>query len=139
MREDEHPPDAGLVGPPPGTPAKKIVYRLPDLPRVRHFAETEARRAGMPDEAIGDFVIAVNEVATNAVTHGDDEARVRLWVDDGDVVVEVHDHGTWKPGPMPGSVGGMGLWVARMLSSDLHLRVGDGGSTVVMRFPAKSS
>jgi serine/threonine-protein kinase RsbW len=38
---------------------------------------------------------------------------------------------------MPGAVGGMGLWVARLLSSDLTLRVGSGGSTVIMRFPGK--
>ncbi|TDD30388.1 ATP-binding protein, partial [Nonomuraea terrae] len=31
----------------------------------------------------------------------------------------------------------MGLWVARLLSSDLTLRVGLQGSTVVMRFPGK--
>ncbi|MET7460153.1 ATP-binding protein [Nonomuraea sp. NPDC005501] len=137
MHEDRHPHDAGLTGPPPGTPIRNITFRLQDLPRVRELAESEARGAGMPEEAVGDFVIAVNEVATNAVTHGHVEARARMWADGDDVLVEVHDRGAWKPGPMPGSVGGMGLWVARMLSSDLDLRVGAGGSTVIMRFPAK--
>ncbi|MEV4799060.1 ATP-binding protein [Nonomuraea sp. NPDC049421] len=113
-------------------------FRLPDLPRVRQYAEEEARAVGMPEEAIGDFVIAVNEVATNAVTHGHDHAFLRTWTSNGDLVVEVHDNGSWKPGPMPGSVGGMGLWVARLLSSDLTLRVGGEGSTVIMRFPGKS-
>ncbi|WP_245642641.1 ATP-binding protein [Nonomuraea candida] len=116
---------------------KKLLFRLPDLPQVRQFAEDEARAAGMPEEAIGDFVIAVNEVATNAVTHGAGDAFIRTWVIGGDLVVEVHDEGAWKPGPLPGSVGGMGLWVARLLSSDLTLRVGSGGSTVIMRFPGK--
>ena len=73
----------------------------------------------MPEEAIGDFVIAVNEVATNAVTHGHDHASMRTWTHDGDVVVEIHDDGSWKPGPMPGSVGGMGLWLARQSVDDL--------------------
>lgn len=117
---------------------KTLTFRLPDLPRVRQFAEEEARVVGMPEDAIGDFVIAVNEVATNAVTHGTPDGRVRLWAEGADVVVEVHDKGTWKPGPMPGSVGGMGLWVARLLALDLSLRVGDEGSTVVMRFPGKT-
>ncbi|MFI7612861.1 ATP-binding protein [Nonomuraea terrae] len=130
-------PEAGLVSPPPGAPVKQLRFALPDLPRVRQFAETEARQAGMPEDAIGDFVIAVNEVATNAVTHGADTASMRTWTSSGDLVVEVHDGGVWKPGPMPGAVGGMGLWVARLLSSDLTLRVGLQGSTVVMRFPGK--
>lgn len=137
MNGDHHPQEAGAISPPPGTPVKTLRFRLPDLPQVRQFVEEEARGAGMPEDAIPDFVIAVNEIATNAVTHGTSDGRVRLWVDGGEIVVEVHDDGTWKPGPMPGSVGGMGLWVARMLALDLSLRVGDHGSTVVMRFPGK--
>ncbi|MFG1695556.1 ATP-binding protein [Nonomuraea sp. NPDC049309] len=137
MNEDVE-PQRGHTGPPPGAPAKSLRFTLPDLPRVRQHAEEEARAAGMPGEAIGDFVIAVNEVATNAVTHGHDHAFIRTWTHDGDLVVEIHDDGSWKPGPMPGSVGGMGLWVARLLSSDLTLRVGGDGSTVTMRFPAKA-
>ncbi|MEV4168130.1 ATP-binding protein [Nonomuraea sp. NPDC049709] len=137
MNEDVE-PQSGYTSPPPGAPVKKLRFRLPDLPQVRQFAEEEARTVGMPEEAIGDFVIAVNEVATNAVTHGAGHASLRTWAVNGDLIVEVHDEGVWKPGPMPGSVGGMGLWVARLLSSDLTLRVGSGGSTVIMRFPGKS-
>ncbi|SDJ84325.1 ATP-binding protein [Nonomuraea jiangxiensis] len=136
MNEDVE-PQSGYTSPPPGVPVKQLSFRLPGLPLVRQFAEDEARAAGIPEESIGDFVIAVNEVATNAVTHGADDASIRAWTIDGDLVVEIHDHGTWKPGPMPGAVGGMGLWVARLLSSDLTLRVGRGGSTVIMRFPGK--
>lgn len=135
---EELDPRAGAVGPPPGVRVRRLSFRLPDLPRVREFAASGARELGMAREAVDDFVIAVNEVATNAVTHGDDVARVRLWPDAGDIVIEVHDDGTWKPGPMPGAVGGMGLWVARLLSSDLTLRIGGEGSTVIMRFPGKA-
>jgi anti-sigma regulatory factor (Ser/Thr protein kinase) len=130
-------PQSGYTSPPPGVPVRRLRFRLPDLPEVRQFAEEEAREAGMSEEAVADFVIAVNEVATNAVTHGADRATLRTWTVDGELVVEVHDEGTWKPGPMPGAVGGMGLWVARLLSSDLTLQVGSGGSTVIMRFPGK--
>ncbi|MDF2711443.1 MAG: ATP-binding protein [Nonomuraea muscovyensis] len=137
MNGDHHPQEAGATSPPLGTPVKTLRFRLPDLPQVRQFVEEGARGAGMPEEAIADFVIAVNEVATNAVTHGTTDGQVRLWPDGGEIVVEVHDNGIWKPGPMPGSVGGMGLWVARMLALDLSLRVGDHGSTVVMRFQGK--
>lgn len=131
-------PQAGFVSPPPGAPVKQLHFALQDLPRVRVFAEDQARDAGMPEESIGDFIIAVNEVATNAVTHGADTAYIRTWTLRGDLVVEIHDGGSWKPGPTPGAVGGMGLWVARLLSSDLALRVGDTGSTITMRFPGKT-
>jgi anti-sigma regulatory factor (Ser/Thr protein kinase) len=130
-------PQSGYTSPPPGAPVKELRFRLPDLPQVRQFAEDEARDAGMPEDVIGDFVIAVNEVATNAVTHGADRAAMRTWTVSGDLIVEVHDEGAWKPGPRPGAVGGMGLWVARLVSSDLTVRVGNGGSTVIMRFPGK--
>src|SRR5690606_10349120 len=133
---EELDPQAG--GPPPGAHVRGIRFGLPDLPRVREFAASGARRLGMHEDAVEDFVIAVNEVATNAVTHGHDHARLRLWCDDGDIVIEVHGEGTWKPGPMPGAVGGMGLSVARLLSSDLTLRIGGEGSTVIMRFPGKA-
>ncbi|MGN9780377.1 ATP-binding protein [Nonomuraea sp. ZG12] len=117
---------------------RRLRFRLPDLPRVREFAESGARDVGMSEESVHDFVIAVNEVATNAVTHGAGDAQVRTWADSGDLVVEVHDEGDWKAGPTPGAVGGMGLWVARLLSADLTLRIGGRGSTVIMRFPARA-
>ena len=136
MNEDVEPP-SGYTSQPSGVLVRQFPFRMSDLPQVRQVAEEEARAAGMAEEAIGDFIIAVNEVATNAVTHGADRATLRTWVNNGDLVVEIHDDGTWKPGPMPGAVGGMGLWVARLLSSDLTLRAGRGGSTVIMRFPGK--
>ena len=135
MREDAD-PRVDSTSPPPGAPVRRLRFGLPDLPQVREFAESGARDVGMSEESVNDFVIAVNEVATNAVTHGAGDAQVRTWADNGDIVVEVHDEGNWKAGPVPGAVGGMGLWVARLLSSDLTLRIGGRGSTVVMRFPA---
>jgi serine/threonine-protein kinase RsbW len=136
VKEDPE-PQPGFTSPPPGVPVKKLSFRLADLPLVRRFAEDEARDVGMAENAVGDFVIAVNEVATNAVTHGTEPAILRTWVSNGNLVVEVHDDGTWRPGPRPGAVGGMGLWVARLLSADLALRAGNAGSTVTMRFPGK--
>ncbi|MFI6598457.1 ATP-binding protein [Nonomuraea sp. NPDC050536] len=131
-----HASTAGPAGPPFGMP---ITFRLPDLPHVRHLTQKYAWRLGLGEEAVGDLVIAVNEVATNAVTHGAQSGRMRTWLEGTDLVIEIHDDGTWKPGPVPGAVGGMGLWVARQLCADLTVQADAGGSTVVLRFPAKTS
>ncbi|SEL32169.1 ATP-binding protein [Nonomuraea pusilla] len=142
MNDDVQPQEGrsaprGRTGPPPGTPVTELRFHLPDLPRVREVAEGEARGFGMSADVVSDLVIAVNEVATNAVTHGGDHARLRMWRNGGDLYVEVRDEGAWKPGPQPGSVGGMGLWVCRLLAADLTVHAGEDGSTVTMRFPGK--
>ncbi|MEU4550238.1 ATP-binding protein [Nonomuraea dietziae] len=125
-----------------GPPVKELAFRLPDLPEVRHFAAIHARDAGLTEESVGDLLIAVNEVATNAVTHGTSgKARLRVWNEQSDLVVEIHDEGRWnvvgRPGsaaPTPYATHGMGLWVARKLTNGITFRTGHEGSTVTMRF-----
>ncbi|GLW96784.1 ATP-binding protein [Microtetraspora sp. NBRC 16547] len=150
MNEEDVPPsDPGpsISGPStsgpsvPGT-AEELTFSLADLPDVREFAAVRARSRGMPEDAVGDFVIALNEVATNAVTHGAPEARLRVWGDSDGLVVDIHDDGReWRPGSPPGRVAppenatsGMGLWVARRLSTDICVNTGSNGTTVTMRF-----
>ncbi|GAA0384743.1 hypothetical protein GCM10009530_39510 [Microbispora corallina] len=118
-------------------------FSLADLPDLREFAAAEARRRGLAEDALGDFLVALNEVATNAVTHGSTKARLRIWVDGGQLVVAVHDDGRhWRPEGVPGqtpppenATSGMGLWVARLLSTDLQVSTEPSGTTVTMRFP----
>ena len=40
-----------------------------NLSEVRALAERQARKAGLPDARVIDFVIAVSEVAANTVRH----------------------------------------------------------------------
>jgi anti-sigma regulatory factor (Ser/Thr protein kinase) len=131
------------VRPPPAEGAdKELTFSLADLPDVREFAALQARGRGMAEDAVGDLVVAVNEVATNAVTHGAAKARLRMWEDDDHLIVDVHDEGSrWRPDGPPGRVppdenatSGMGLWVARMLSADISVETGPRGTTVRMRF-----
>ncbi|WP_055482970.1 ATP-binding protein [Sphaerimonospora mesophila] len=121
-------------------------FSLADLPDVREFAAAEARRRGMPDDAVGDFLLALNEVATNAVTHGSTKARLSVWRDGADLVVGVRDEGGgWRPEGVPGetpppenATSGMGLWVARRLSKDMKVETGADGTIVTMRFPVRT-
>ena len=122
---------------------REITFSLADLPDVREFAADLARRGGMSEERVGDFLVALNEVTTNAVTHGAAKARLRVWYDSGGLMVDVHDDGRhWVPDGVPGqrpprenATSGMGLWVARRLSESLHVSAGTEGTTVLMRFP----
>jgi serine/threonine-protein kinase RsbW len=148
VNEDEVPPprflaDGGgtLMPLPSGAGVREMTFCVGDLPDVRDFAALQARRAGMPESEIGDYLVAVNEVATNAVTHGTAKARLSVWCDGGDLLVGVHDDGHWVPVEPPGmaaphdfSTSGMGLWVARRLAKDLILRTGPNGTDLIMRF-----
>jgi len=136
VKEDGVPaPVAGSV--------KELTFSLADLPDVRDFAAEQAIGRGMGEDALGDFLVALNEIATNAVTHGATQATLRLWGDGDALVADVHDEGTaWQPGSDPGTTppgehatSGMGLWVARLLSEELTIQTGPEGTRVTMRFP----
>lgn len=122
--------------------ARERAFSLAELPDLREFAAAEALLRGMREEAVGDFLVALNEVATNAVTHGSIKAWLGIRREGPDLVVAVHDDGRdWRfegePGhdpPPENATSGMGLWVARLLSDDLHVTTGPGGTTVTMRF-----
>jgi len=111
-----------------------------DLPRVRRLTVTWATRAGMSAEAADDFVIAVNEIATNAVRHGSPRASLRLWVSGSAGVAEIRDSGRWAaaaaPTPLPrrpAEQGGMGLEVARLVCDDLQIKATPVGTAVLLR------
>ncbi|MEU0516431.1 ATP-binding protein [Streptosporangium sp. NPDC006007] len=129
--------------PPAGAPVAELAFCLPDLPDVRDFVTAQALRSGMPEEGLADFLVAVNEVATNAVTHGHPTAKavLRMWAVGRRLVVEVHDEGRWSPETSPGrlppgphATSGMGLWVARTVSSDLTIETGAAGTFITMSF-----
>ncbi|MET8054520.1 ATP-binding protein, partial [Streptosporangium sp. NPDC005286] len=75
----------------------ELAFCLPDLPDVRDFAAAQAVRSGMSQDGLADFLVALNEVATNAVTHGHTSAKamLRMWTVGRTLVVEIHDEGQW--------------------------------------------
>jgi anti-sigma regulatory factor (Ser/Thr protein kinase) len=102
---------------------------------LRHAVASRAEAAGLRGDRLEDFVVAVNELLTNAVRHGGGEGRVRLWHEDAAVVCEVTDRGTGLTGPAPGrpavdELGGRGLWLAGELTDSIDLRTGAEGTTV---------
>ena len=95
-----------------------------------------AEAAGLADGRLEDFVVAVNELLTNAVRHGGGSGHVELWRENGSVVCEVTDQGTGLADPRPDrpstadEPGGWGLWLAGELTDTIDIQTGAEGTTV---------
>jgi serine/threonine-protein kinase RsbW len=90
-------------------------------------------------ERLDDFVVAVNELLTNAVRHGGGTGRLLLRHVDDRVECEVSDHGPGLSHPLLDGTparppadqpGGWGLWLAEELTDDFAITSGAGGTTV---------
>jgi anti-sigma regulatory factor (Ser/Thr protein kinase) len=110
-----------------------------DLRRLRRDLAARAADAGLPagsEPALEDFLLAVDEMTTNALRHGRPPVDLRLWADDKRLVCTVTDRGAGLQDPFIGygpahgndlSLGGMGLWLARQLCDHVDISVADDG------------
>ena len=87
-------------------------------------------------ERAEDMVLAVNEIATNAVEHGSAQAELFVWASDDELVCELHDEGDLAlpliglAPPHPSQPRGRGTWIARQLCDALHVWHDDSGTHV---------
>lgn len=156
VNPEHRPPHEVLAGQPPappvllGPPDHRLRFQAWQLREVRRLVRGALVTAGFtaPGEdplGIGadradDVVLAVNEVASNAVEHGGaGVAELHVWCGDGELTCEVHDPGTLRD-PLPGLVAppptdhrGRGLWIARQLCDVLHVWSDPLGTHVRMR------
>jgi anti-sigma regulatory factor (Ser/Thr protein kinase) len=114
------------------------------LRRIRDLVDQTARLAGVSTTNVHNLVIAVSELAANAVRHGGGHGRIVIEQTDDGVCVEVSDHGPGLPEhvshelPPPDAVSGRGLWMVRNLCRDLHISSTARGVTVRLFMPARS-
>jgi anti-sigma regulatory factor (Ser/Thr protein kinase) len=107
--------------PPRPADAARMSFQAGDLRRVRAFVATRAEQAGLAQEAVDAMVLAVNEVATNSLSHGGGRGEVHAWADGRSLVFEVSDQGhitsplVGRLRPAPEARDGAGLWVANQL------------------------
>jgi anti-sigma regulatory factor (Ser/Thr protein kinase) len=110
-----------------------------------------AAAGGLPADQVEDVVLAMHEVASNVVRHGDGTGRLRLWalpaslrfqVDDGDhppleaagwTDGQAGADGRSKAGALP-FIPGHGLWVVQQICSRMIARSGPGGTSVAVEF-----
>jgi len=135
-RSLSHALDGGPFDDPPGRVAEHPV--TPDLAGVRQFAIAQAHAAGLAPKRIVDALLAVQEVAANAVQHGPGGGTLRSWVQDDLLVYEISDTGPGLTDPLvahmtldPGLRGEpRGLWIARLLCDLVEVRSHRGGFAV---------
>jgi len=121
-----------------GPPDLRLRFGAWQLHEMRAEVQRALLDAGCQLDHAEDVVLAVNEVATNAVEHGETEAELFLWTGD-ELVCEVHDQGVLGdplPGlqaPHPSHPKGRGIWIARQLCDMLHVWGDASGTHVRMR------
>ena len=113
-----------------------------DLRGLRRDLAARAADASLPpgsEPALEDFLLAVDEMTTNALRHGRPPVDLRLWAGEKRLVCTVTDRGAGLQDPFIGygpahgddlSLGGMGLWLARQLCDHVDITVTDDGVRV---------
>ena len=150
----------GWPAPVPADGASPVVdlgFDSGTLHTVRAQMRACVGRAGFPEGQAEDVVLAVHELAANAVSHGVGAGRLRVWnlagalycqVDDGDLPMSSrqernHDGiAVIKPSGFSDRASvnslpcehGHGLWVVQQVADEMQSLSGPGGTSVLVRF-----
>lgn len=135
-------PGAGVGAAPVSTAVEVFAreFTAADVTDLRHDLRRHAATAGLRDDALDDFVAAVNELVTNAVRHGGGRGSLRLALDADTLIGDVSDRGEGFAGALPSTAGpppadipgGRGLLLARRLTDTLLISDGPDGVTVTV-------
>jgi anti-sigma regulatory factor (Ser/Thr protein kinase) len=138
------PADYLRTRPVPPEPLETTTPRL-DAPDVadfiglRHAVAGELATVPAPRDLVEDFLLAVDEMTSNALRHGRPPVGLRLWIGPDRVVCTITDHGAGWDDPFAGygpahgedlSRGGMGLWLARQLCDHVDISADSEGARV---------
>jgi anti-sigma regulatory factor (Ser/Thr protein kinase) len=110
-----------------------------NLSEVRALAEKQARSAGLPEDRVVDFVIAVSEIAANTVRHAHSPGSIEIWQDESEIVCEIRDSGVItdpQPGrqqPSSDATGGHGLWLVHQVCDQVELQSDASGTVIRLR------
>jgi anti-sigma regulatory factor (Ser/Thr protein kinase) len=102
------------------------------------------RAHNLGEQALFNFVLAINEITTNAARHAYGRGRLRLWRHDDVLWCEVSDNGPGISRAMleqshrrrPGHLGGHGLWLARQIFDSVGIETSrSSGTRVLLGYP----
>ena len=131
------------------TPVLTQDFGAGSLYALRAAVAAHATRAGVSESRARDIVLAVHELAANAIRHGAGHGRLRITEHDGALRCQVTDDGQQQAAPAgtrPQTQAaapdnspwpcqhGHGLWVVRQISNHLSVRSGPGGTTATASF-----
>jgi anti-sigma regulatory factor (Ser/Thr protein kinase) len=127
-----------LTAPLPSVPERvnAIGFDGTSLVAVRRHTAEHARRYGLDARRTGDFVLAVDEVATNSVRYGGGTGVMRCWEAEDALVCEVRDRGhitdplVGRVRRAPADISGRGLWIANQICDLVQVRSDASGSAV---------
>ena len=119
---------------------------------LRAAVQAHASRVGLSEDRAGEVVLAVHELAANAIAHGAGHGRLRMWDLAGALSCEIVDGGPASssgPADADGSASaddppavtdpwpaadGHGLWLVQLVADELDLRSGPRGTRAVVTF-----
>jgi anti-sigma regulatory factor (Ser/Thr protein kinase) len=131
----------------PGAGAPPILaqdFDAGSLYALRAAVAAHATQAGVPGPRVTDMVLAVHELAANAIRHGAGHGRLLIRAHDGELHCQVTDDG--GQAPRPGSPAtardgmpwpcehGHGLWVVRQVADHLSVQSGPAGTVATAIF-----
>jgi anti-sigma regulatory factor (Ser/Thr protein kinase) len=127
----------------PGTEPSPVIdltqpFTEKDLYTLRAAVTAHAHAGGATPSSVDNLLIAVGELASNAVRHGGGSGTLRLWLADDQLFCQVRDQGPGIADPQragrepvpPTTTGGRGLWIVRRLCPEMTID-SDGTGTVV--------
>ncbi len=123
---------------PPHAPV--LAFDRASVGQARRLAAACAAEAGLSEDRAQDFVLAVDELATNTVLHGGGEGTLRVWREGADLVGEVRDRGRILD-PLVGrhpvdqvTPGGRGLLMVNRVADLVRMHSDADGATVRVHF-----
>ncbi len=130
------PPDSR---PAPGDPILDQAFDADSLYALRAAVAAHATEAGLPPGRADDLVIAVHELAANAVRHGAGHGRLRIWRSDQALLCEIGDDGVPQAAKVPDAAQwrtepGHGLSLVRQVADQASLRSGPSGTLATISF-----
>jgi anti-sigma regulatory factor (Ser/Thr protein kinase) len=131
-------PFAGSL-PAPAHEPEELAFTANGLAALRMLVYKQAAAAGVEQEPSEDFVLAVNELATNSVQHGGGGGTLAIWTEPGALVAEVRDRGhiddplVGRRSPPLDQHGGRGLWLVNHLCDLVQTRSTPNGTVVRVR------
>jgi anti-sigma regulatory factor (Ser/Thr protein kinase) len=133
-------PEAGrlFAGELPAAPvhAISLPFGVSDLSALRRLVAAVTTQMQFHGPQVDEMVLAVNELATNAIEHGAGGGVARVW-DDGDRFwFEVVDSGQFvqplagRIPPAPARTSGRGLWIVNQVCDLVQVRSNPGGTII---------